>query len=776
MAQDPFADVRDAPAAATGGTSAATAPPPGAPVGDPFASVRDQPAATAPKGRLLTQSNTKPAPYDRVFGTGQGVHMPSPEMIGGVIGGTALPEVLGAEGLYEVAAGALGAGGGGAAGVTAAGHPEDAVGAAERQAAWDVGGRAVTGALGWPLRKWLGNRVTEETGGALKERLQSAQDYYDAAKKDAADYWAKTKTSASAAVDAAAAKAHQAGEFFHGVKTRVAQEVAGAEASLRGTKLNNAATPPPSTADIEQAQATQKAARAAFQGPPPTVGVTQNPTPTQAGRVVNAAVQGPGRASLNKLGQAVEEAAATGPDVDFRPVKDKVQQMVGASQPSTMASEPSPGMAYVQAAGRSGVSTDALQKALTDAGVVMEASHPMPGVLKTIADAPDTVSFADAHKYKRMLDDAVSWDKQAKTQLGQMTKGARQEIRTQMSGHEPYDNATQAYAAAAPLFANRSIAGQLQKNALDNPGIVVRDVKSTEPVKLQMLFDILDNHAAQGGGAAAGQHAKEALQSAWTYKNLIQPGIDKFAANVAKMDPEFKQIMFGDDAGSRVFQNLSDIHDAYQKAVADEAAATQAHTNAVAGQKATQAQQLSDAQQQLAETRARGATDIRTAKGPADATAANLQTTKTQATRATDLAKSQGQQTVQAAKTQFGQAKAESATFAQSKLGSGGPPKDIIDQGLDTAWLVAHPHGLGAKTALKSLAKAPGWNDLVEWSSRSSARTKMLIDAFNSPYPNVAVQSLIRMVGSGLDKPLASHAPTSGPPPGPQPTPPPGPQ
>jgi hypothetical protein len=136
------------------------------------------------------------------------------------------------------------------------------------------------------------------------------------------------------------------------------------------------------------------------------------------------------------------------------------------------------------------------------------------------------------------------------------------------AGHPAYEKATAAYQSAVPLFRKGYVA-QLHKVATENPESLA-NMSGKNPTKLQMLWDVLGTHATQGGDAKAGEAAKDAVRSAWTFKNLIDPGLEKFPDSVKKMDPEFAQKMYGDPAGKLVITNLGEISDAYQGAVKKE--------------------------------------------------------------------------------------------------------------------------------------------------------------------------------------------------------------
>lgn len=339
-----------------------------------------------------------------------------------------------------------------------------------------------------------------------------------------------------------------------------------------------------------KAQGAVDAAKAAWTGLP------QDVAPSAAGQMAHAAIQGPAKASLDRLGQAVNTAAKSGPAIAMTPIKEKVAALAHQIQPVSSHTA-SPDELYATLFGGGGAHLGAAEKARAVDAVTaanpdlvanmttVESTHPLPKVLQAIADAPDHVSFEDAHKYKRLLDDSVNWQSPAKKQLQQVTKATRQTLRDALAVHEPYNQATAAYGDTVKLF-TKGVAPQITKSALDNPEAIVRQIKGNEPTKLQMLQDLLLHQAAVGGDAEGGQAAWDAVRSAWTYDHLIKGGVDGFATRLGKLDPQFVSTMYGDPAGQSVLQNLQEIHGAVQQAegAAAAAGATSTAQQAVLGQ------------------------------------------------------------------------------------------------------------------------------------------------------------------------------------------------
>ncbi len=293
---------------------------------------------------------------------------------------------------------------------------------------------------------------------------------------------------------------------------------------------------------------------------------------SQAGRATEAVVQGPAKRSLNKLGAAVETAAESGPDLNFAPIKARAQDLAAQIRP--MASHgPSSDVdrTFTSTFGTTAGHLSTAEKAATLAkvGVTVEDTHPLPGVLQAIGDAPDVVPFKAAHQYKRLLDESVNWESPAKKQIQQITKATRNDLRAAMTGHQPYDQATQAYANALPLF-TKGAAAKLHKAAIDNPESLIDVLKPNAPTRLDMLHEVLTTHATEGGGQAEGEQAWNGIRAAWTRKHFISGGVEKFDSQVQKIDPEFLKTMYGDHEGQVVLGNLQQISTAYQQALAQQ--------------------------------------------------------------------------------------------------------------------------------------------------------------------------------------------------------------
>lgn len=387
-----------------------------------------------------------------------------------------------------------------------------------------------------------------------------------------------------AGAGAAGALEERAEQFLHGEPydpekvtaagtTQAAYDTAGQAAGaiigwplrrMMGTAVGRYATESLEKA-LESAQATIDAAKARFGMTAPAV------TAQQSGRLAETAIKGPAKTALNQLGEAVEDAAASGPPIKAQPLREKLAALSESITP--MASHSSQQLM----AGGSAIPADAIARSpdLQALAAQLPADHPLPTVLsaaqEAIGDQP-TIPFSDAHKLKVALDAAVNWDRTAKKPAEQITKGFRTELRDQMAGHAPYDDATAAYADAVQLH-RRGIAPTFLKSATENPERIVALVKGNEPTKAQMLKDLLTGPAEQGGAGAAGEPAWNAVRASWTYKNLIQGGVEKLNDRIGKLDPDFVKTMYGDPQGQTILGNLQQIGKAWSDALDRETSA-----------------------------------------------------------------------------------------------------------------------------------------------------------------------------------------------------------
>ena len=668
------------------------------------------------------------------------------------------------------AIGVVGAGAGGATAAAATGSPltasgpnststdtEDSVAAAfKRQAemeamglgagwAFNAAGRRLIGSrVARNARDWLGatREASMEDARRILEQSQDAIHAHTAAR--AKERIARTDALVQAADDARAAQ----GQAMSAEATARASRQFGKE---QGAAVGRSW--PGSEAEIQPVPAHAVSSKV-YPGaipPPPNY-------PANAAQDVAKVVSGPAQRSLDQLGQAVEASAQSGPSVAWGPIKAKLRQMHAATQPAALqeaeAAAVNPAVGYFS-------SPEQARAVLEKAGIALEPGHPLPGVLGKLEQAGDAVTFSDAHKFKRMLDDAIGWKPAgavhapAKKQIAQITKGIRGEIRTAMSGHAPYAQATQAYKDAATLFSPHGLARQVQAVASTNPERLLTLVKPSEPTKFRMLKEVLTEHAAAGGGeegVQAGQEAWDAVRSTVIYKHLIQPGLANFDSSVAKMHPEFLHLLTEDGPGRGVFNRLQQMSDAVKTITANTEATTEMAT--AAGQAARGRQRAAQARGSVLKVEGQQVSARRAAER---------------------VGLNRERQIAQRGVAEAGKPTAAEKAFDQSSLASAPPPSQVVSEG---AYAAAAPVGSPRQLAgtARLFLKGPKVNDLIRWASLSPTGTQAFVRAVTSPAPGQALAALMRLkdwMGGAAPPDLApGHTPGGGgggiaPPPGP---------
>lgn len=299
--------------------------------------------------------------------------------------------------------------------------------------------------------------------------------------------------------------------------------------------------------------------------------VAKPPSASLAGSKAAAVMQGPAKVAKDQAGLAVRQAAEAMPAVDIAPVKTALEHMGEDITPSTRAAAQDPLAQLAVTGGARGRIAQSLeearvawQKKLASLGVPLPPEHPLPGLLGEIQNLPDTISGADAHKFKRLLDDQISsWEGPARKQIDQITKGARTALRGAM--HDPaYDAATAEFERIAPIYTKEYIA-KFSKVARTDPDALVRMIDPKKPEAFRLMRELFLTQAAEGGGATQGRQAFDAVTAAWTHKNLLKGGIATLDMNLRQLQPEFGDLLFHSTPGGRVVgQNLRLIASAWK--------------------------------------------------------------------------------------------------------------------------------------------------------------------------------------------------------------------
>jgi hypothetical protein len=587
--------------------SAVAPPPPTAPVAPPVASGRaggPGPAATQPPGMDPNDTGFMDPvkigkalvePYDPRKPEGR-------QNLAGLAGEVALSKVPGATALKPFAQSALrvvapAVGAGLFAGAEAAIEqavaprglgdlvtgeaPDSPTRVAAEQALYSIGGQAVM----WPLRRagklFLGGQIGKAAEAGVKAEVKATREAGTRATTqirdkvaegvEAARILERANTDAVAAnlqgkiAQARAAATAAVGSAELQGAERVAAAKTAAASKLAQQELDNTALVQTITKGYDDLLATPPSVAAA-------VGATRN------------VLEGPAKRALEMAGQRVDEAAASGPMINVGPIKKALEGFIKQKRPDVIFQQGKPklpqigfGPRAVEAAKATAGGTKStmtgsvspeemtnLQKAIAQALGVPE-SHPLPGVVgKILTIGPEQIPFKEAHQIKRLLDEAVNWDRVAKKHLEAITKATRGELRTALAVHEPYNVATAAYHSLVPIY-RKGIGKRLSSALMNNPDQAARLLKDNDPIQAATLKDLLVTQSAAGGDARAGQIAWDMVRSHWTYDRLIRGGADGLADRVRGViteHPEFVKVIADDDAGKQVLQNLATLGDA----------------------------------------------------------------------------------------------------------------------------------------------------------------------------------------------------------------------
>lgn len=534
---------------------------------------------------------------------------------------------------------------------------------------------------------------------------------------------------------------------------------------------------------VSQAEQTAAAgevgARAPYEqlvgGPPPSA--------AQAGRQANQVIQEGGPSvARNLAGQEVEKAAASGPAVDIAPLKAEAQRILEQEikppaeafprhtpeQLSNEAISEQTGLSPERLAEMRGAPPTTgggkgpprtpeqvakLQQTQAENVVRMQAAvvsaqgegekdvlkHPALGVINRILNAEDTVSFADAHKFKRELDEAVgtAWDRSVKSRVTNITKHLRTQLRGALSVHAPYNRATAAYQQIAPLY-TQGVAPKLRRLAIEEPESIVRMLNPGQPTKAKMLVDLLTQQAEAGGGGVEGQQALEAVQAAWVHQKLIQGGIEKLGDRLDKLPPEFRKAFLSDPKASQVLDHLKLIDTAYKTAVQQGERGVEAATVAGKGGMSAVGEL---AAQRTGAAREASQQGVEAARASREGVLAQ---TRQEGARAIE----QAAERVPLAKRALQQGKAGAKTQEEAlALSSLAPKKGATEVADVLRAMLLGPRSIWGGISIARLLHGPTATDLIRWSAYSPSGTRALVKAITSDRPAEALANLARSSG-----------------------------
>lgn len=558
---------------------------------------------------------------------------------------------------------------------------------------------------------------------------------------------------------------------------------------------------------VEQAQKAAETGEAGASSRYNQIVGSKPPSAAAAGRAANEVIQTGGAAEArNMAGRAVDAAAESGPDIDISQLKAEARKVVEGQIRPPETSFPRRAPADVAAEGvdaehaalaaSTGMSKEDISKmaeraanepdsAAAKAYAVIKKSageylsetpaaslspaeqalaeaqgeagkeslkHPAMSVLQRILNAGDTVPFKDAHLWKVELDNAIrnTRDQSVKSQVAALTQKFTGSLRGALkaAGHQPYEDATAAYAKIAPLY-TKGYAASLKKVAREAPESIVTMLNPAQPTKAKMLVDLLTHQAAEGGDAEGGRAALESVQAAWVRKKVIEGGIEKLGDRVDKIPAEFRSAFLGDRKAKSVLDNLKLIHTAYQTAVATgERGVQAAKESGKAGLEAAGAL----GEQQIGQAREAGRKVVQAARvtreGIIGQTKATGEAAVEKAASAVGPARKALRQGVQYHRGQ-------EQALRQSSLGATITPEAGLRTGADLLRTAAMAstgvggiaHSYYGTLSLLRLLKGPTAQDLVQWASHSPAGTRMFVKAITSNAPAAALSNLTRASG-----------------------------
>ena len=313
--------------------------------------------------------------------------------------------------------------------------------------------------------------------------------------------------------------------------------------------------------------------------------VAMRPSRVGAGQAAAAVVQrgrpgipaGAAELERSAVGQRVSTAAATGPAVDIRPLKEEAERILTEQIRPPGEAFPARPLESVRGAfdreklgglrdltAQRIAQREAAVAALAEAEKVQAQttlSHPVMKVIGRIMNAEDLVPFQAAHEFKRDLDDALQqvWERGARKKVEGITEHLRTTLRQAMRGHLPYDEATAEYEAIAPLF-YKGLVPKIRKQALTEPEALIDQIRGNRPTSARKLQAVLTEL-----GGPEGQVAWDSVRAAWTRDKLIrgQGGLSQLSKRIEALDPEFVDVFYGDATGRQVLRGLKGIIAAY---------------------------------------------------------------------------------------------------------------------------------------------------------------------------------------------------------------------
>ena len=629
------------------------------------------------------------------------------------------------------------------------------------QAAYEIGGRI----LAWPIqvggRFLMGSKVGKAARAALTATVDQAKEAKRVAVQSAED----------AAADALASTESSVAAFKDTVRK---QATAAKNAARRMAGAGVAAAEKRSASDLAEMEARAAADVAQVQklhdymlsAAPKQEAVTTATRDVLGGLPGVRGATGPAKRALDAAGKAIETAAESGPAISSRPIKAALSAMQAKARPDALfpgqedavakAIGFSPNLAVSnegRVAASAGLPTNEARAKLLETirqQLGVPEGHPLPGVLAQVQEAPAEMTFSEAHQLKRLLDEAVSWDRTAKKHLEGLTKGVRTVLREQMSVHAPYNQATQAYADLVPLY-RRGVGRDLVKAAGDRPDRIAGLLKPNAPAAAQSVRDLLVGQAEAGGDELAGARAWDAVRSSYTYQNILAKGPEKISEAVNALTtqhPEFVETVYGDSAGRTVLENLKALGSAFDDAVASGKVAVEsakaAGARGVERVKAEAAETVADATVAKADALAEASQKARQALH--DRRVANRQDIQ--------AVKRRGAAAIDTARTALKE-------FEASRLGSfSRMSPETLEAHAGRAAMA--PQTFWGMQSLFRIFRAPGGAEMLQYAAHSPEMTQRIVRVLNGRALPTAAAATIRELMSFANEARGSKQDTAG--------------
>ena len=462
---------------------------------------------------------------------------------------------------------------------------------AKQQGEYDIGGQALMGALRIGAKPLLEGPIGKAAGRYFENQKQVALDMLNSTLD-------KIGASKDALMTSLGATGRQLGRDKEAALRTVGRENDAAVAAAQqaaAQHLEGARTA--GQAGVDQAKAAAEAAlnerRAAYDA---ALAKSPSAQAIPAGQAVRDVFKGPGDASRDLVGKALENVAKAGPDQDVSALGAEAQKIINqelgppaAAFPSRVA-EPEPSTIIDPTTNRPFAPSGPPRppSALGDLSEQVAAAqqeglikHPAMPVLTRLLNAAQQgqkIPMEALHLMKSELSQSIqgSFGQVIKPQSTNIIQKIVGMMSKQLDEHEPYRLASDAYQNVAQLF-TKGYAPIIADIARTEPEKLIQAISPDSPSAAKMLVSVLTDEAANGGGAAgkqAGDQALGAVQGAWLHRDILSGPLDTLSERVAQLRqsaPEFVQAFLGDSRAQATLKSIENQGDLFNQLVAEHA-------------------------------------------------------------------------------------------------------------------------------------------------------------------------------------------------------------